>query len=165
MFSFGQFDYCVSWCVPPGVNPVWNSLHFLGLGDSFLSYVREVFLAIISSNIFSGLFSLSSPSGIPIMQILVHLVLSQRPFKLSSLLFILFFSLFYSAAEISTILSSTSLIHSSASFILLLIPSSVFFISVIIFFNSVWLFFIFSNSLLKTSYNFLLCASILFPSS
>ena len=32
-------------------------------------------------------------------------------------------------------------------------------------FNSVWLFFIFSNSLLKISCNFLLCASIVFQSS
>ena len=51
-------------------------------------------------------------------------------------MFILF-SLFCSAAVISTILSSSSLIHSSASFILLLIPSSAFFISIIVLFNNV----------------------------
>ena len=60
----------------------------------------------------------------------------------------------------STILSSSSLICSSASFSLLLIPSSTFFISVIIFFNSVWLSFIFSNSLLKMS-NFSPCVFVL----
>ena len=56
-------------------------------------------------------------------------------------------------AVISATLSSISLIHSSTSFILLLIPSSVFFIPLIVSFNSVWLFFIFSNYLFKTSRN------------
>ena len=50
------------------------------------------FLAVIYSNIFSGLLSLSS-SGTPIMQILVHLMLSQRSLKLS-FLFIPFFFFF-----------------------------------------------------------------------
>ena len=51
----------------------------------------------------------------------------QRSLRLSSFLLILFsFSL--SASFISTILSSTSFILSSASVILLLVPSSVFFI-------------------------------------
>ena len=49
---------------------------------------------------------------------------------------------------------STSLHHLS---ILQLIPSTVFSTSVIIFFSSLWFFFMFSNSLLK----FLLCLSIL----
>lgn len=44
---------------------------------------------------------------------------------------------------------------------LLLIPSRVFFISVFVFFNSVWFFFIFSSSLLNFSH----CSSILFLSS
>ena len=55
---------------------------------------------------------------------------------LSLFLFILF-SIFCSVAVISTILSFSSLIHSSASVILLLIPSSVFFIPVIALFISV----------------------------
>ena len=42
------------------------------------------------------------------------------------------------------ILSFCLLIHSSALFILLLIPSSAFFILGVVFFNSLWLFFIFS---------------------
>ena len=41
------------------------------------------FSAIISSNIFSGPFFLSSP-GTPMMQMLVHLMLSQRSLRLSS---------------------------------------------------------------------------------
>ena len=54
-------------------------------------------------------------------------------------------------------------ICSSASFILLLIDSNVFFISVIVFINSLVVLYIFS--LLKTSCNFSICASILFLSS
>ena len=64
VFNFCQFDYCVFQHVPPWFYPVWDSLHFLDLGDCFLSHVREVFL--ISSNIFSGPLSLSS-SGIHLM--------------------------------------------------------------------------------------------------
>ena len=81
-----------------------------------------------------------SSSGTPIIQMLVCLILSQRSLRLSSVLFILF-TLFCSSEVISTILSSSSLIHSSASDILLLIPSRVFLISVIVLFISVCLFF------------------------
>ena len=42
------------------------------------------FSAIISSNIFSGSFSVSSPSGTPIMRMLLRLMLSQRSLRLSS---------------------------------------------------------------------------------
>ena len=59
----------------------------------------------------------------------------QKSLKLSSFLYMLL-SLFCSAAVISTTLSSNSLIHPSASFIVESIPSSVFFISVIVFVNS-----------------------------
>ena len=78
---------------------------------------------------------------------LVHLILFQRSLRLSSALFILF-TLFCSSEVISTILSSSSLIHSSASDILLLIPSRVFLISVIVLFVYVCLFFNSSRSLL-----------------
>ena len=67
----------------------------------------------------------SSPSWTPIMQIVVHLILSQRSLKLSFFLIILFS--FCSATELSITLSSSSLTHSSESFSLLLIPSRVFF--------------------------------------
>ena len=90
---------------------------------------------------------------------LVHFILSQRSLRLSSVLFI-FFNLFCSSEVFSTILSSSSLIRSSASDILLLIPSRVFLISVIVFFVSVCLFFNSSRSLLIDSYIF----SILFSS-
>ena len=85
---------------------------------------------------------------------LVRLILSQRSLRLSLVLFILF-NLFCSSEVISTILSSSSLIC-SASDILLLTPSRVFFISVIVLFVSVCLFF--NYSLLTESYIF----SILF---
>ena len=88
------------------------------------------FSANISSNIFSGPFCLSYPSGTPIMRMFIHLMLSQRSLRLPSFLFILF-SIFCSVAVISTILSSRSFIHASASVIPLLILSSVLFFSVL----------------------------------
>ena len=89
-----------------------------------------MFSAIMSSNIFSGVLSLSSPSGTPIMQILLYLMLTQKSLKLFSFLFILFPS-FSSAAVISTTLSSSLLIHSFVSFSLLLSLSSIFFIQLL----------------------------------
>ena len=67
---------------------------------------------------------------------------------LSAVLFILF-TLFCSSEGISIILSSISLIHSSASDSLLLIPSRVFLISVIVLFVYVCL--VFNSSLLIDS--------------
>ena len=99
--------HCASW--------TWVAISFPMLGK---------FSTIISSSIFSGPFSLFSPSGTPIMQMLLHLMFLQRSLRLPSFLFILL-SLFCSTAVNSTILSSRSLIRSSASVILLLIPSSV----------------------------------------
>ena len=102
-------------------------------------------------------FFFSSFSATLIIWMLVCLIWSQRSLRLSSTLLILF-TLFYSSEAISTILFSISLIHSSASDILLLIPSRVFLISVIVLFISVCLFFNSSSSLLIDSYIF----SILF---
>ena len=85
------------------------------------------FSTVISSNIFSVPFFISSSSGTPIIQMSVCLMLSQMSLRLSSIFFHLF-SLFCSAVVISTIFSSRSLIHSSASVILLLIPSREFLI-------------------------------------
>ena len=69
------------------------------------------------------------------------------------------FSLFCSSENFSTTLSSSSLIHSSASDILLLIPSRVFLISVIVLFVSVCLFFNSYRSLLIDSCIFSICFS------
>ena len=110
-------------------------------------------LGIISNyNLFKNFLIpfLFSPSGTPIIQMLVHLIWSQRFLRLSSILFILFI-LFCSSEVISTILSSSSLIHSSASNILLLISSRVFLVSVIVLFVSVCLFFNYYRPLLIDS--------------
>ena len=61
-------------------------------------------------------------------------MLSQRSLQLSSFLLILFY--FFSASVISATLSSSLLLQFSVSFSLLSIPSSVFFISVFVFFIS-----------------------------
>ena len=58
VFNFHHFDYCVYQCVPSWVHPAWNTLVFLDLVDYFLSKMLEKFLAIMSSNIFLGPFSL-----------------------------------------------------------------------------------------------------------
>ena len=118
----------MSWHVSPWVHPVWNSLYLLDLIDDFLFHVGEIFNYNFFK-IFHIPFIFSSSSGTLILQMLVHVILYQMSMKLSSVPFILF-TLFCSSAVISTILSSSSLIHSSASDILLLIPSRVFLISV-----------------------------------
>ena len=136
VFLFGFILYgtlCASW--------TWLTISFPMLGK---------FLIIISSNIFSDPFFSSSSSGTPIIQMLVCLMLSQRSLRLSSILFLLF-SLFYSPPVISTILSSSSLIHCFASVTLLLIPSRIFYISVIVLFITVCLLFSSSRSLLNIS--------------
>ena len=94
---------CASW--------TWLTISFSMLGK---------FSTIISSKNFSYPFFYSS------VWMLVCLILSQRSLRLSSVLFILF-TLFCSSDVISNILSSCSLICSSVSDILLLIPSRVFF--------------------------------------
>ena len=70
-------------------------------------------------------------------------MLDQKSLKLSSFNF---FSFFCSAWVISLTLSYSSLICFSVPYSVLSMPFSVFFISVIELFSSVWFFFIFSNS-------------------
>ena len=106
----------------------------LGLIGYFLFHVGKIFNYNLLKNFLIPFFF--SSSGTPIIRMLVHLIWSQRSLRLSSALFILF-TLLCSSEVISTILSSSSLIHSSASDILLLIPSRVFLISVIVLFVSV----------------------------
>lgn len=109
-----------------------------------------------SGCLFLASFSVSPPSGTPVMQILFHLIWSHRFLKLSSLFKIPFYV--HCSVWVSSIaLSSRSLIHSAASSYLLLIQSSVFFSSFIIFCDFC-LVLIFSVSLLKISF----CLSILF---
>ena len=97
---------------------LWVSWTWVAISFSILGK----FSAIISSNIFSWPFFLSS-SGTPMIRMLGCFT-SQRPLRLSSFLLILY-SFFLSASFISTTLSPTSLILSSVSVILLLVPSMV----------------------------------------
>ena len=136
----------MSWCVSPWVYPAWDSLCLLDLIDYFLFHAGEIFNYNLFKS-FSYPFFFSSSSGTTIIRMLVHLIWPQRSLRLPSVLFILF-TLFCSSEVISTILSSSSLICSSASNILLLIPSRVFLISVIVLFVSVCLFFNSSGFLL-----------------
>ena len=107
---------------------------------------------------FSVIFFLASPSQTPKMWMLVYSSLSQRPLNVSSILKILFVVV----AVIQWLLVFQSLIHSSASSGLLLIPSSVFFVSVIMLLMVDSLFFISSMLLLNVSCIFSIHASILF---
>ena len=90
---------CASW--------TWLTVSFPMLGT---------FSAITSSNIFSGPFSLLL-LGPPILQMLAHLMLSQRSLRWSTyFFFVILFSIFCSVTVISTILSSRSFFYSSASY-------------------------------------------------
>ena len=142
----------MSQCVPPWSYPAWDSLCFLDLVDYFL-FMLGKFSAIISSNIFLDLFSHSSPSGTPLTQMFMHLMLSLRPRRVSSFLF--FCILFYG----SDLHHPVQVIYLYFCLIILLwIPSSILFISVYLFFSS-------SGYLLNISCIFSIFASILFPRS
>ena len=77
MGLFGSILFATLWA-----SWIWTSVSFPRLGK---------FPAIISSNNFSAPFSLSSPFGTPIMQMLVHLMVSHKSLKLSSLFSFFFF--------------------------------------------------------------------------
>ena len=122
---------------------IFDSLNNMGLGVILLGFILYgtlcaswnlltisfpilwKFPTIITSNVFAVSFFFTSSSGTTIVRMLVCLILSQRSLRLSSILFILF-SLCCSVVVISTIFSSRSLTRSSASVILLLIPSTEF---------------------------------------
>ena len=95
------------------------------------------------------------------IRMLGHLTLSQRSLRLSSFILIHFY-FFLSDSFISTILSSTSLILSSASFILLFVPSRVFFLSHLLHYSLYIESFIFSKSVLNLSCIFSIFVSRLF---
>ena len=135
-FSFAAFNIC-SLCLifVNLINMCLGVFHlgFILIGILWVSWTWVIisfpilgkFSTIISPSIFSRSVFLSS-SGTPMIQMLVHLTLSQRPLRLSSFLLIRF-SFFLSDSFISNFLSSTSLILSSASVILLFVASRMFF--------------------------------------
>ena len=152
LFFFCQYHRYVSWHIIPWVNPILNSLCFLFLSYSFLSYIREFFSYFLFRH-FPRYFSFCYPVGPPIMPMLVCLVLFQKSLKLSS-----FFILHYSIPRQSFPPLFSQLTYPFFCLIYSIIDSIVL-ISIIVF---TLLFFIFSNSLLKFPLNFLLCSSILF---
>ena len=146
----------MSWHVSPWIYPVWDSLRFLDLINYFLSHIREVLnynLFIYFLSLFLFLFFWdpynSNVGAVNVVPDVSKTVLN----SFHSFYFICFL------VVISTILSSRSLIHSSASVILLLIPSREFLIPFIVLFIIVHLLFCFSRSLL----NFSCIFSNLFP--
>ena len=115
------------------VNPVCDFMCFLKLDVCFFSQVREFFSYYVFKYVLClllSLFSFWDPYNVNASTLDVS--------KVSKIVLISFHSFFFCFASlISTTLSSSSLIHSSVSFSLLLIPSSVFCILVIVFLISV----------------------------
>ena len=105
-FSFADFNIC-SLCLIfiSLINMCLGVFHlgFILFGTLWVSWtwvaisfpILGTFSAIISSSIFSHPFFLLSFSGIPMIQMLGCLTLSQRSLRLSSFLFILFSSLLH----------------------------------------------------------------------
>ena len=122
VYSLLVWLVCVLACFSMGLSCMGL---FVPLGlDYFLFHVGEIFNSNLFKMFSHTFFFFYSP-GVPIIRMLVCMILSQRSLRLFSVLFILF-TLFCSSEFISTILSSSSLICSSASYIQLLIPSRVF---------------------------------------
>ena len=119
-------------CFSPWVYHRWNSLHFLDMGEYFLSHVRELFYY----NLFKCIWTFSSSETPCNSNAGLYNVLD-----VSETVLITFHSLFCSIEVIFTILYSSSLIHSSVSVMLMLISSSIFFFSVIVLFITDNLFF------------------------
>lgn len=135
------FIYNISW-FDLWVDPVWTSLWFPDLDVSVLSQVREV-LAILPLNMFSALYSLSSPSKF-IMWMLVCLMLPTDLLH-SSLLNSFFF--FVSTSVIFPLLCYSSLIHSSVLSNILITFNMFYFSYYILVFVSFFL--IFSDTFVK----------------
>ena len=112
----------MSWCVSPWVYPLWDSLGFLDLGDYFLPHFREFFnyyLLKYFLMVFLFVFFWDSyDSNVEAFNIVPEVS------EVVIISFNSFFPFFFlvSVSFISTILSSTSLILSSASVTLLLVP-------------------------------------------
>ena len=107
-------------------------LWFLDLIDYFLSHVQEVFSYYLF-RYFLWPF-LSSTSGPLIMSMLVLLILSQRSLRLSSFIFIIFFCVLFHGSSFHHSVLRVIYSFFCLSY-LVLITSSVLFISVCLFFS------------------------------
>ena len=113
----------MSLCVSSWVYPVWDSLGFLDLGDYFLPHFGEVFNYYFKYFLMVFLFVFffwdSYDSNVGAFNTVL---------EVSEIVLILLIrvSFFLSVSFISTILYSTLLIQSSASVILLFVPSRMF---------------------------------------
>ena len=128
IFESCHFDNNVSWYLPAWVSPLWDSLHFLDLGNYL--FPCQGSLGLLSLQIFSQALSLCSfwdpcNANVSVLDVVSQAILFS------------FHSFFYSVVVIFIALSSNSLVYSYVSFSLLLIPFVVFFISVIVFLYSV----------------------------
>lgn len=120
----------------------------------FPCYESFLPLAISSSNMISApFFSLPSPTGTPIMQMLVTLMLFNKHLKLFTFFLFFFFNLCCSDWMSSTALSSSWLILCSVLSVLLLNPSTMFFSSVKVLFSFVALIWYLSFCFYLTSYS------------
>lgn len=92
ILSFFDFWHLIIMCLcrPLCIQPVWNLLCIMNLDVHFLPQIW-VFSTFISLSNISARFSFSSPSGTPLMYILICLMESHMCHRLSSLFFIFFF--------------------------------------------------------------------------
>ena len=127
----------MSWGISPWVYPVWDSLGFLDLGDYFLPHFREVFNYYLKYFLMVFLVVCCFWDSYDLNVGAFNTVLEVSEIVLISLIR---FSFFLSDSFISTILSSTSVILSSASVSLLFVPSRVVLISFIALYTDSFLF-------------------------
>ena len=92
ILSFFDFWHLIIMCLcrPLCIQTVWNLLCIMNLDVHFLPQIWVFSTFISLSNIFAH-FSFSSPSGKPLMYILICLMESHMCHRLSSLFFIFFF--------------------------------------------------------------------------
>ena len=145
----------MSWYAFPWVYPVWDSLYFLDLGDYFLSHVKGFFYYnplkyFLISFLFLLFFWSPYNSNVGALNVIPEVLISFYSFFFLLLCF-----------SFSTILFSSTLLHSSSSFILPLVPSKILLISVNVMFTADCLFFNSSMPLLNISCIFLIHASSL----
>ena len=121
--------------VSPWIYPLWDSLCFLGLVDYFLSHIREAFNYNLFKYFLSPFLFLffwdPYNSNVGAFNVVP---------EVSETVLFSFFSLFCFVVVISTILSFSSLVCSSASVILVLIQFREILISFIVLFITVFFF-------------------------